>query len=243
MLTEKINIDELCSKAEALCRQIAPRDLDGVPLYIVPLSKVPAGLSGISQFDGYTSISLDLYMKGVIGPAWKGRGPCMCIHDILPTGEMNAIDVETAFNGIVVHELGHILGRSMLFEERDDSDQAAIAAEATKFGADVNGPFPPMQRLVPFYGHGAIYIRAILHLCYRAAKVGMGVSPSEVYLANGYSLSRTIQYRTALGAEPRRMVDASFEEICNTPYPKAFWRLWTSDVAHWLPRCPPFFER
>ena len=42
MLAQRIDIDALCARAEALCRRIAPPDLGDLPFYIVLQSRVPA---------------------------------------------------------------------------------------------------------------------------------------------------------------------------------------------------------
>jgi hypothetical protein len=77
----RVNVGErvatLCRWAEDLCRRIVPRDLGDTPLYIVPLSQIQSMLGGPCACDGYTSPSLDLYLRNDIGPAWRGRGPCL----------------------------------------------------------------------------------------------------------------------------------------------------------------------
>jgi hypothetical protein len=81
-----IDLDTLLANAERLCRAIAPLDLGDAPLYIVPQSPLPAGLGGQSVVDGFTHRSLDLYLRGVIGPAWRRRGACMVVKEVEPTG-------------------------------------------------------------------------------------------------------------------------------------------------------------
>jgi hypothetical protein len=237
------DVQTLCARAEATCRAIASRDLEGVPLYIVPQSSLPAALGGRSVCDGFTTPSLDLYLRDVIGPAWRGRGACMVVKDIAPAGSMDAVDVEVAFRTVVIHELAHILARGYLWSKRDESDRAGLAAEAAALAGHVAGPPPSEARLIPFYGHGARFIRTVLHLCHRAAAAGTPVTPSEVCAGPGYALSRTNDYRAALGAEPRRLARERFRDVLAAPYPQAFWRLWTTDVARWLSQCSPELER
>ena len=50
-----VDIDALCARAEAICRQIAPLDLGDLPLYIVVQSRVPANRGGKSTADGFTA--------------------------------------------------------------------------------------------------------------------------------------------------------------------------------------------
>jgi hypothetical protein len=53
-------VANLCAQAEALCQRIAPRDLAGLPVYVVPQSALPADLGTADACDGYTTPSLDL---------------------------------------------------------------------------------------------------------------------------------------------------------------------------------------
>jgi len=151
--------------------------------------------------------------------------------------------VATEFTAVAIHELAHILGRWQLFADRDESDVATIQAEAADLARRVAGPVLGEHRMVPFIGHGATFIRIVLHLCHRADAANVPVAPREVCETFGHCLSRMNVYRSALGAEPRRLARASIQEVVATPYPKPFWRLWTSDVAQWLSYCPPDLER
>ncbi len=238
-----IDLDTLLAGAERLCRAIAPLDLGDKPLYIVPQSRLPPGLGGRSVLDGFTHRSLDLYLRDVIGPAWRGRGACMVVREVEPTETMDAFDVEVAFRAIVVHELAHIVARGELWQDRDENDHGRIAAEAAAMDARVAGPPPPEVALFPFYGHGGPFVRTVLHLCHRVAAAGECVAPSEVFLSPGYCLSPLNAYRAALGSEPRRLAKRSFRDILKMPCPKKFWCLWTADVAQWLSLCPPEIER
>jgi hypothetical protein len=237
-------IDALCTKAEALCRQIAPRDLGDTPLYIVPQSWVPADLGGNSVADGFTSPSLDLYMRDIIGPAWRGRGPCMVVNDIdLCDGQPNALDIESAFCGIVLHELAHILMRPAPFKARPDAEPAKIMFESLVVGHAVATEQPADAEAKPFAGHEAAFIRVALHLRHRVDQAGMLV-PLFYYCAGSYyGLSHPNRYIEALSDEPDRLVGLSIREVLVTPYPEAFWRLWTADVAHWHSDCSQVSER
>ena len=82
-----------------------------------------------------------------------------------------------------------------------------------------------------------------LHLRHRADRAGMLV-PMFFYCAgNQYGLSHPNRYREALGDEPDRLAGLSIREILATPYPEAFWRLWTTDVARWHSDCSRFFRK
>jgi hypothetical protein len=231
--TTKIGgIDALIARAESLCRQVAPCDLGDAPLYILPQTGVPANCGGRSTADGFTAPSLDLYLRDVIGPAWRGRGPCMVVNDIdLSDGQPDPIDIESAFCGIVLHELAHILLRPAPFKPRPDAEPAKIAFESLVVGHAVATEPPADAQVEPFAGHEADFIRVALHLRHRADLAGTLV-PMFYYCAGTfYGLSHPNRYREALGDEPDRMAGLSIREILATPCPETFWHQWTIDVA------------
>jgi hypothetical protein len=242
MLTEKVDIDALCAHAESLCRRIAPLDLGDVPLYIVPQSRLPVGRFGKSQCDGYTTGSLDLYCQRTIGSAWRGRGACMVINDADVAG-MEPLDAELFFDVIAVHELAHILERSALYHDRAKVAPRQLRQEAAGIARLVAADAPDAEKIVPFLGHGARFIRAALHLCHRAQAVGAWIAASRVFYGARYGLSHAAAYRKALGTEPRRLANVRMHDILRSPAPKAFSRLWTADVVHWFTICPPYGER
>ena len=228
------DIDTQCSRAEALCRQIAPLDLGDTPLYIVPQSHLPDHLGGKAVCDGFTSPSLDLYTKNVIGPAWRGRGPCMVINDTDFDERMDPADIESAISGIALHELSHILDRPVVRHKPSPAaDPVRLRFEALCMGDAVTREPAPAEIATPFQGHGHRFIRAALHLRHRAEQVGVLVPMFYFCAGSQYGLSHPNRYRDALGDEPAQMADTSIRDILDTEYPKAFWRLWTADVAHW----------
>jgi hypothetical protein len=234
MLAEQVNIDALIAKAEALCRQIAPHDLSDTFLYIVPQSRIPADRGGNSVADGFTEPSLDLHLQDIIGPAWRGRGPCMVINDTdLFYGHPDPLDIESTFCGIALHELAHVLMRPAPFKPRPDAEPAKIVFESLVVGHSVTIEPSVDTQVEPFAGHEAGFIRVALHLRHRADRAGVLVPMFYYCAGTPYGLSHPNRYRKALGNEPDRLADLSIREIIATPYPKAFWRLWTADVARW----------
>ena len=239
-----VDIDALCARAEAISRQIAPLDLGDLPLYIVVQSRVPANRGGKSTADGFTAASLDLHLQDIIGTAWHGRGPCMVVNDIdLCDGQPDRADVESAFCGIVLHELAHILMRPVPFKPRPDAEPAQIVFESLVIGHAVATEPPLSAQVEPFADHEADFIRVALHLRHRAERAGMLVPMFFFCAGTYYSLSHPNRYREAIGDEPARLADMSIRNILDTPYPKAFWRLWTTDLARWHSDCSPNPQR
>jgi hypothetical protein len=104
---------DLVVRAKELCRTVADRDLDGLPLYILLQSEV-ADVMGPDNFsDGYTTPNLDLNLQSCIADAWLGRGPCMVINDVSLTEDNFPEDVEFLTFSTVPHELAHILDRPL----------------------------------------------------------------------------------------------------------------------------------
>ena len=224
----------LCVRAESLCRRIAPLDLAGLPLYIVPLSRIKSILGGPSVCDGFTSPSLDLYLRNDIGSSWRGRGPCMVIND-LQFGDEELEDIELVFFATVLHEFAHILERPRLFHERSDAEPTRLAFESIVLAAYVQDPpIEGMPERPGLQDHGERFIRAALHLRHRAEIAGVAIGPTLVCRNRDYGLSHANAYPAALGDEPVRLADARIRDVLASPPPAEFSRLWADDLAHWL---------
>ncbi len=71
----------LLAEAEWLCQAVAGRDLAGIPIYMVPQSSLPPDWGSADRCFGYTTPSLDLYLREHISE-WRGRGPAVVINDV-----------------------------------------------------------------------------------------------------------------------------------------------------------------
>lgn len=222
---------DLCIEATAVCSVIAASDLGDTPFYIVPLSRVAGVLGGPAECFGFTSPSLDLYLRKDIGDSWRGRGACMAINDLRYTADLDAKDVELDFFAIVLHELAHVLERSLLFEERKDVEPARLLFESIVVAYYVQEPPPDVASKMLMHQHDDRFIRAALHLHHRADAVGMEAAPWLVCPTRDHGLSHWRAYHEALGDEPSRMFEASLREILATPPPEAFSVLWAADQA------------
>lgn len=221
----------LCRRAESLCRRVAPRDLAGVPVYVVPQSAAVGLLWQASECEGYTSPSLDLHLRGVIGPGWRGRGPCLVVNDLLLVPSAGE-DLEPYFLATAVHEFAHVLERPSLFAERRHPEPARLTFEALALARAVAEPPSEAQRRAEVLTHGDRFTRAALHLCHRAERAGVWVPTAQVCGGWKYGLSHAHAYRAALGDEPRRMSDARIRDVLGTPPPEPFARLWADGLDH-----------
>lgn len=233
-----MEVNDIISKAERLCRRVAPRDLAGVPLYVVPQSRLPRELGGRSVCYGYTHPRLDLHLKDYIAD-WQGRGHCLVVNDC-DLGQLDARDAEAHVRAVALHELGHILERPA---DGEGIDERRRVFEALCVGYAVSREAPTDENAAPpFRDHGLRFVRTCLHLWRRAQAAGWEVPLSGYCAGRQYGLSHINMYREALGDEPRRLAGYAIRDIINAPYPREFRRLWDEDMAHWF-SCNPLSER
>src|SRR5690606_30908138 len=160
---------KILADAEALCRAVAARDLDGIPLYLVPQSILPAECGSGDGCYGYTLASLDLYLRDHI-PGYRGRRPCIVLNDRALAEDFNGEDLAYRTQAIVLQELGHVLDRPAVYEDRTGVDPNKLKFEAL-IVAHVTSK-PAREDIPPYHGHEAGFIRVCLHLCHRANLVG-----------------------------------------------------------------------
>jgi hypothetical protein len=218
----------LLARAEGLCHTVAGPDLAGVPLYIVAQSILPADCGSGDHCYGYTLPSLDIYLADHI-PSYRGRGPCVVINDVALADDFDPDDLKYVVPSYVLHELGHVLDRPALFEDRTGVDpdkllfESLVVADCTKR--------PPRDDIPLYHGHEVGFIRIALHLCHRAERAGVSIAPAAICAGHRYGLSHASDYQDALGDEPARCTGMPFHDIAATAPPPAFTRLWTQDIV------------
>lgn len=226
---------KILADAEALCRAVAGRDLEGIPLYLVPQSILPPQCGSGDHCYAYTTPSLDLYLRDHIRD-WRGRGPCMVINDAGLAEDYDGEDLAYRTQTTVIHELAHILDRPALFADRTGVDPNKILFESLVV-AKV-GERPQRDDIPLYFGHGHSFIRIALHLCNRAVQAGVHISPAAICAGHRYGISHAICYRDALGDEPQCCAAMLFREILATKPPVAFAKLWTEDIVSYHQRFP-----
>jgi hypothetical protein len=223
------------AKAEALCRAVAGRDLGETPLYIVAQSTLPPGYYAGDHHLAFTLESLDIYLRDYI-PNYRGRGPCMVMNDLALAELYEPEDHEYLTQQFALHELGHILDRPALFEDRTGVDpdkllfEALVVADCTKR--------PPREDIPLYHGHEVGFIRIALHLCYRAQQAGFDAYHAALCAGYRYGLSHASLYLEALGDEPARCAGMLFRDIAKTKPPPAFSSLWCDDFIAYHQRFP-----
>jgi hypothetical protein len=233
----------LTAEAEALCRAVAP-DLARGPLYVLLRSELSAELRVGHGLLGLTTRHLDLILRPTLERLgrWCGRGPAMLIDPAaLAAGSAHRDRsarwraFKPAFLGIVLHELAHVLDADLTSGPEPDPDLVVFARLA--FEAELKGTIEPTNgpgTAIPWRRHEWRFIRIALHWAHRATRVGVPLTPLDVFDAAEYGLSPTWEYAAALGDEPERMASLDFAAIRSAAVPAAFAGVWRRDLLRWL---------
>ena len=206
---------------EPILRSIAPRDLDGVPLYVVTAGDLPAELR-LPGADGWTSKNLDVALADHLRGRWAGRGPALVVSS------PDAV-------GIALHELAHVLEKPLdLSPVQAGEHREASGALAVACAADCSVGFFAGE---PWRHHGAAYVRIALHVLTRhnMRECRRRVHPGSLLLP-GFFDPHLWAYYDAIAPEAGRLADCSFAEIRATRPPAEFIALWRADVTAWLAR-------
>jgi hypothetical protein len=218
----------LWQQAERLCRAVAGRDLAGVPLYVLPQSRMTVDL-GTAHHYAFTTPRADLMFRDQID-RWLGRGPCIVVNDLGLAEDVDPLDLSYVTLNCVLHELAHILDRPLLYA--DDAGDTPARMQFDRLVAVDALTRPPRAELPLYFGHEAPFIRIAIHLAYRATRAGFATKPAAIFQGHRHHLSPAASYEEALGDEPPSMVLFSLREMRHIPPPDAFSQLWQADLDH-----------
>lgn len=218
----------LCHRAEDLCRRVAPLDLAGLPLYIVPQSAIRGAFGDAEAAYGYTLNWLDLILQDQLGSAWRGRGPCIVANDMAMRQDLGD-DIEATFLATVLHELAHVFERDMRFDPAPDTSPARMQFEGLRLAQAMSEPVPETEHARTIHQHDLRFIRVLLHLRHRAEHHGVRLAPGILFNDGPAVYITPIEYRLALEDEPEQMFDASIRSILVAPPPPLFTRLWNDE--------------
>lgn len=217
--------------ATDLCRRIAAADLADHPLYILPQSGITARMGWADGCFGYTSGTLDLLLKEEIGEAWQGRGPCIVVNDGLMLAEFGEESLAADINGIVPHELAHVLSREQLVTPWANPQPQHLSEHRQHVAKQVATDKGPPR--VPWTGHELPFIRAFLHLAWRAEQIGQRILTAAFCAGPVCGLSSALTYQRSLGNEPARLADLPVRDILKEPLPREFLHLFINDLGRW----------
>ena len=232
---------------EQLGHAIAPRDLDGLPIYIGLTSELPPEFAAESM--GYTCPSLHSALRGVLPD--RGPGPAVVLDDLRAGADTRKMlpgigdaklrrYVADTLTGTFLHELAHVLETDEPFSltPRDQlfgiAFREALAAHHVKERRQVAATGRPIAPDLVM--HGLTFTRIALHVLNRAARLGIAVPPAEVCASIRYVMSDAQRYESCLWPELEQLADAPFAEIRRAPAPYFFQALYDADVRRRVER-------
>ena len=225
--------DHSWQRAEQLATALAAGDLAGKPLYLLRQSEMNTDL-GTRHHYAFTHPRADLIYREYIAN-WLGRGPCAVINDLAIVEDYEPQDQEYVTVCKVLHELAHIIDRPVIHERASDS----VCAERVVFEGLVLADCskrPQRSDLPLYYGHELSFIRAVLHLAYRATTAGYPVAASGIFNGCKHGLLPTAQYLEAIGDEPEQLANTPIGQILASPPPVNMADLWLADLERYSRR-------
>ncbi|MEI8383040.1 MAG: hypothetical protein WCJ09_23165 [Planctomycetota bacterium] len=210
-------------------REVLPVDLENRPIYILAQSEIPAEFH-TKGVRAWTSCLLDQHMKPILElqNRWQGNGLSMVIVD----ADVIQGDLSDGF-AVLLHEIGHCLEAESKYVTRW---QVNFAPELGPIFAAQYGKPVKIQSLFPgrvfpaWQDHGLDWIRASLHLHFRAMRRGWLLTPSSMSIAGDFrGLSDGMLYRERLLSELESEQDVPVIEILQRPAP-GLTDLWIQDT-------------
>lgn len=194
--------------AEDLLRRIAPHELAVTPVYVVSKSAVPVEFGGGSRWGGWTSGTLDLELRELIGDRWRGRGPC-----VVASG-----DDRTAFLACAVHEFAHRLDDELVAAPPTDFRPADAARHTSNSLSEAHSIDRQTRH------HAPSFVRLVMHLGFRAEAAGEPVLGDCV----GYRwlAPYTVDFFRCLYADMTAHSGRPLAGLKHTPPPRELADLW-----------------
>lgn len=235
------------NELEKVARRIAPGDFAGSPIYVCMSSEMPPEFRS-DTFRGYHSTTLDLAYRDWLTQAgrWRGRGVCFNVNDIA-IGEhadfaRECLNESAEFRdhfyrvrvvNIALHELTHAITQELDIANVDASSPVVQAVKTHVLKWVQHAP----ALTFPWTGHDWRFIRALIHVAYRAELLGIETNNAVLLSPFTYCLSSLEKYRAALQAEIESTNPlSSFAEIRSVTPPAEFMDVWRDDVKIWLDR-------
>lgn len=231
---------DLVTQAEKLIRLVAP-ELQDRQIYPILSANLPASFAAAARrLDGWAHPDLDLIMEPELTRRgrWRGRGcgialspQTLALSSSRRPRESRQKDFPTRFQATILHELCHMLERGFLDQvDAAPPPRKTIEATAAAFGkADVAD-----NAGLSVHWHEFAFIRTVIHMAFRASALGVPVTPGGMFQAHAYGLSPMYKYTAALGDEPEALRGLTFDQIAETPPPRAFRALWRKDLLRLL---------
>ncbi|TWT84752.1 hypothetical protein CA13_62320 [Planctomycetes bacterium CA13] len=233
-----MDMEQVIADAKDLCYRVAPAELSGSPLWVVPQTNLPPMLGRDTVCYGYTSPSLDMHLHHTFAD-WEGvRGPVIVLGNL----NIQRDFPQRTYNkllGTTLHELAHILERPSLFQPRP-YNQRYIRAEAIRIAEAVSRDEEGDGTTPPWTTHESRFMRIAYHLppsCGRSRlrhPSGRGLQPRAVRHVTGQPLSTINTVAQAIKPEADALCAASFRQICSQPVTPGFKAIYEADKRSWI---------
>lgn len=241
----QIDCQWLLAECERLCRTVAPQDLAGEPVYIVPRSQVGNFCLAMEPHHAaaWTGPTLDLQLRPQLEDAglWRGRGFAAVVDVAFLTSlTADRPTAESLAMCAVLHELSHWL--SWPAPPRDVDEQAFSVAlvDAVRAKQATSGQAAPVPKGPPWINHGLRFIRCGCHLLARSITGGYWLPDQWMAIAGKrYGLSHVDGYWAALGGEPDRLNGSPIRDVLGQPLPTRFVELFEHDVSTYFRNSTP----
>jgi hypothetical protein len=209
------------SQYVALCYKVAP-EMFGTNFYMV---RWPESMPSPFQIGAF---------------ATHGNETTLCVRDALVAANVcrgpgpTIVWCDPPSEGVTIHELAHLLPIADCPPDFEPT-QAARDFELRAMNFWASGDEPPIDPGKPWREHEADWIRRVFHLWWRAVnRHGYHIHPSELHVAGErYGLSHGQRYLRALGDEPARLAELTFNEIETIDPPQEFTDLFSADCERW----------
>jgi len=214
-------------EAEDLCRVAAGSDLAGAGCYVIDAADLPAGTDfAACKARAFTAGNLSRTMEAWLTACGRWTGPGFCT--IVQRSEFPTYNAACA---IALHELAHHLGYLALANQVELAHRWGVAVESP--AAAWSAAFAPIAApVVPWEGHGLAFIRASLHIAFRARVLHSWLGIEALRVAGpSYGLSTCFEYADAIGDERTERAAEPITTILATEPPAEFTDLFNRDVA------------
>ena len=224
-----------------LARQIAPTDLDGLPVYVVASSMLPGELQLDQKTLAMTGPRIHFALQDWLSSSnrWLGPGPAIVLNDVslAEDASRDAGDDEAFRTEILeqrtttyfLHELGHVLDRGIDTDETSPALTQFLKLQLSLAVADG----PPVAPSVPFLGHDGRFVRVLSHVRHRGERLLKTQFSASLLFGGDYKLSNLGTYEFHLTDELEGFA-GTFDELKATRPPEKFIKLWQADLRRWF---------
>lgn len=220
MMITSMNLNE---RRDEMRRMIA--SILGERCYLVFSSELRLSCHG--SLGGFTSFGLSALVRESLPEQYVGPMPAVAVVDDHLRDSRYALGSAMLFDGIVLHELAHIVEMSITAQRCPAGDsemlRELVQIPHTEW-LEHSGPYR-------WAGHDCRFIRALCHIHHRMASRGHWVSLSLAFDHDAYGLSHIERYADELAGECQAKDWLPFNEVLALPMPEGFRKLWTDDVV------------